>query len=1077
MMKLNRNGWLLAIALLIFSGAKAQEAEEARLLRFPAVHGNQVVFSYAGNLYTVDLNGGVARRMTNSAGYEIFPKFSHDGKQIAFTGQYDGNTEVYIMPAEGGVPKRITYTATLGRDDVSDRMGPNNIVMAWSHDDQQVVYRSRKNSFNAFKGQLFSAPVSGDVSWPLRFSVGSWCSWNEDGSLFAHNRVFREFRTWKYYQGGMADEIWLYDQKRETTEQITDNPAQDIMPMMWKNKIYFISDRDRTMNLFEYDMQTKATKKVTNFTEYDIKFPSLGKDAIAFENGGHIYVYDLNSGTQKKVSVIIKEDFQRDRDQQVDASKNVYGWDIAPDGKRMVFCGRGDIFTVPAKEGVTRNLTNSSGAHDRNPTWSPDGKNIAFISDRSGEDELYIQAQDGSSEAKALTSGGGAYKYGATWSPDSKKLLYSDRMMDLWLVSVESGKKTKVFHNESWEIRDFEFSPDSKWIAFTESRARTKNIIWLYQVETGKMVQVTEGWFEANSPRFSPDGLYLYFVSMRDFNPIYSATEWNHVYADMSRIYMVRLSASTPSPFETESDEVMATDPEAAEGNTVNVDADGISDRIEQMPVGNGNYWGLGPVKGGVYYVTSGLGKGAKLKFYDLSAKKEKEIGEYGSYAISHDYKKMVVRKNGGYYIENLPKGKLDPKNKVSMDGMKIMVNKSEEWNQIFNESWRQMRDFFYDPGMHGVDWNAMKTKYGALLPYVNHRNDLTYIIGELIGELSVGHAYVNGGDRPKVDRVKMGLLGAQLSRDESGFYKVDRVLTGQNWNKSLRSPLNVPGVDVKAGNFIVAVNGKSTKDMTNIYESLVGMAGKQVELTVNTKATASNARTVLVVPIADESQLYYFDWVNDNVRKVDELSGGKIGYVHVPNMVGPGLNQFARYFYPQLDKKALIIDDRGNGGGNVSPMIIERLRREVSMYQVGRNIAKGNSKPGQMVIGPKVCLIDQYSASDGDLFPYQFRHYKIGKLIGQRSWGGVVGIRGSLPFVDGGDMRKPEFAHYSADGSKWIIEGYGVDPDIEVVNDPHEEFKGNDIQLKAAIDHLLKELETQEQDIPPHPDFPKKNE
>ena len=1077
-------------AFLVFRQVPAQEA---RLLRFPAVYGNQVVFSYAGDLYTVARSGGTARKLTNDPGYEMFPHFSHDGKQIAFTAQYDGNTEVYIMPSQGGVPKRITYTATLDRDDVSDRMGPNNIVMGWSPDDRTVIYRGRSSSFNPFKGKLYKAPLNGDLGEALPFSVAGWCSYNNDGSKLAMNRVFREFRTWKYYKGGMADDIWIYDTKSGASENITSNPSQDIFPMYYKDNIYFFSDRDRIMNLFEYNISTKQTRKVTSFDTYDCKFPSLGNDAIAFENAGYIYLYDLNSGKTEKVHIRFEEDLASGRSKQVDASKFVENYMLSPDGKRAVFSARGDIFTVPEKSGVTRNLTQSSGAHDRNPMWSPDGKWISYISDRTGEDELYIQAQDGSAPAKQLTKGGGSYKFMPVWSPDSKWLLLADRSQDLYYINVTTGAKTLVTHSDNIEISEYNWSPDSKWITYTQpGKARRFEVVRLYNIETKKNIPVTDEWYNSSQPVFSPDGKWLYFVSERDFIPVYSRTEWNHAYVDMSKPYMVRLSDSTASRFETENDEVTIKDGDkTAQGKkdnskkednknsqpiTVSVDEPGLTDRIESLPVAPGNYMGLVPTPSGLYYLSSSSSSAPAFKYFDFEDKKETDLGSLSGYDVSDDRKKILFRKGSDYFIEDLSNIKIDSKNKLNVDGLKTNTDLHAEWKQIFDESWRQMRDYFYDPNMHGLNWKAIHDKYAVLVPYVNHRNDLTYIIGEMIGELSIGHTYVNGGDRPEVKRIPLGLLGATFLRDKSGYYKIDSILSGESWDKTLVSPLRAPGVTARKGDFIIAIDGTDVSQLPNLYEALTGKANQVIELTLNSKPTATGAKKYFVKPVADESALYYHEWVQQNIAKVTKASGGKIGYLHIPDMGPEGLNQFARYFYPQLDKEALIIDDRGNGGGNVSPMIIERLRREPGLGTMMRNNKTAGIKPDAQV-GPKVCLIDQYSASDGDLFPYQFQFYKIGPLIGQRTWGGVVGIRGSLPFIDGGDLRKPEFAHFAADGSKFVIEGHGVDPDIEVINDPHQEWLGSDAQLQRAISELQKKLqEPGPKGVPPIPEFPDKS-
>ncbi len=1087
-------------AVLAIPAAHAQD--ETRLLRFPVAGKDQVVFTYAGDLYSVPSGGGVARKLTNHPGMEMFPRFSPDGKTIAFSAQYDGNTEVYTMPAEGGTPKRITYTATLGRDDVSDRMGPNNIVMGWTPDGQHVIYRSRATTFNDFKGMLWKAPLNGDLSEQIPLSSAGWASYNEDGSRLFFNKVFREFRTWKYYRGGQADDIWSIDFKTGALENLTQNAAQDIVPMYYKGKVYFASDRDRIMNLFEYDPASRQTRKLTGFTDYDVKFPSMNNGLIAFENAGYIYIYDVNTQKQTRVTVQIREDFATGRNKQTNAARFITSADISPDGKRAAFSARGDVFSVPAEKGVVRNLTRSSGAHDRNVNWSPDGKWIAFISDKSGEYELYIQAQDGSAEAVAVSSGGGAYKYDAKWSPDARYVLLSDRANELYYYDVATKKKTLVVKSEEWEITDFSWSPDSKWIAYSFPSQVNTSRIQLYNLSSKEIIQATDEWYDAQNPVFSPDGKYLYFVSQRTYNPIYSNSEWNHAYVDMSKLYVLHLTNQTPSLYKQENDEVKtetenkkeaepkkdtkeknkptgsekANDSNEESKVTVKVDKDNILKRVEELPVQAGNFWNIQPTKNGLYYHFAGMGKSMAVKFFSNEDKKENNIGNFSTFILSANRTKVLMGKGDKYYIDSPGTSEMSTNKELNLSDLNVTVDRQAEWAQIYNEAWRQMRDYFYDPGMHGADWNAVKKKYEVLLPYVQHRNDLTYLIGEMIGELNAGHAYVNGGDRPEVASVPMGLLGAKLKRDQSRYYQIEKILKGPGWSEGQRSPLAEIGMNISEGDYILAVNGVSVQHLDNIYAALTGKADQIVELTVNSSATEKDSRKVYVKPLKSEADLYYADWIQDNIDKVNKASGGKVGYLHIPDMSAVGLSAFARYFYPQLQKEALLIDDRGNGGGNVSPMIIERLRRELVFGNSWRNSSVAGTRPAQIHIGPKVCLIDQFSASDGDLFPYQFRFYKIGKLIGQRSWGGVVGIRGSLPFIDGGSLNKPEFAHFNPETNEWVIEGTGVEPDIEVLNDPYQEFKGNDIQLNRGIEELLNELRANPKKKITIPAFPKKN-
>jgi tricorn protease len=1072
--------------------ARGVAADEARLMRFPAIHGDQVVFSYAGDLYAVGREGGLARRLTSHPGYEMFARFSPDGSRIAFTAQYDGNTEVYVMPAEGGVPVRLTYTATLSRDDLSDRMGPNNIVMGW-RDNETIIFRSRKRTFNAFKGALFLVNVNGGLPEQIPVPEGGWISYSSDGQRFVYNRVFREFRTWKYYQGGMADDLWLHDLGDRSTRNLTQNISQDIFPMWVGDNVYFLSDRDGRMNLFVYGLNTQTTRKLTNFTDFDIKFPSPGTGAIIFENGGFLYLFDLESESASRVQIRIAEDFASGRDQMKDASEMIRGASLAPDGNRIAFSARGDVWSVPVKSGITRNLTATSGVHQRNASWSPDGRHIAYISDATGEDEIYIIPQDGSGEPRQLTSNGDTYKYSLSWSPDSRKIMWADKMLRLQYVDVESGRITIIDQAEAGEFGQYDWAPDSRWITYTRPETMHYSRIFLYNTDTREGFPVTDGWYASSGGTFCDNGQYLFFVSNRDFNPIYSRTEWNHAYTDMSRIYFLTLREDVQSFLKPRNDEVSISGNDKEAGGTgqgdsargsgssqnravsdIAIDRENIKNRIDVLPVSVSSYFNIQVAGDQVFYLRRGFGDtSTSLVVFNTKDRKETKLADVNGYQISADKKKMMVAAGRNRYsVIDLPRAAFTASDPVNLSNMKVRVNFREEWTQIYHETWRQMRDFFYAPNMHGVDWEAMREKYFPLVSHVNNRLDLTYVLGELVSELNVGHAYVGGGDVPSVERVNMGLLGAELSHHGSGYFRIDRILRGENWVSSRRSPLTEIGVEAREGDFIIAVNGRPTNEMGNIFEALVGTAGQQVELALNSRPVAQGSRKVIVVPVSDESDLYYYNWVQENIRKVSEATDGRVGYIHVPDMGPGGLNEFVKHFYPQLRKEALIIDVRGNGGGNVSPMLIERLSRELTGLSMARNTAPG-TRPAQIHLGPKVCLIDKYSASDGDLFPFQFQMLELGPLIGTTSWGGVVGIRGSLPFIDGGTLSKPEFAPYDIHGRDWIIEGIGVEPDIYVENDPAREFDGIDDQLNRAIEEALERMKDYGQRIHPVPPYP----
>ena len=1049
---------LLTVSLLtlLVGSAVAMPDGEARLLRFPATNGKDVVFSYAGDLWTVPIQGGEARRLTSHVGYEMFGRFSPDGKTIAFTAEYDGNREVYSIPAEGGEPVRLTYTSTNGRDDLGDRMGPNNMVMTWSPDGKQIVFRNRIG--DGFEGLLWTISPNGGMPAQIPLPEGGWCSYSPDGTKLAYNRVMREFRTWKYYRGGMADDIWIYDPKAQKVTNVTNNDAQDIFPMWVGEEIYFASDRDMIMNLFVYNTRTGATQKVTNFTEYDVKFPSTDGKTIVFENGG--WLYKLNPATKQctKIPVTLATDgvFGRTERRKLQAS-NVAGMSPAPDGSRMVVSARGEIFDVPVGKGVTRNLTRSSNSNDRSAAWSPDGKWIAWIGDATGETEVYLYDVKANT-TKQLTKDNDTYIRALGWAPDSKHIYYSDRKNRFVEVDLSGAKRT-VMETPEGELRGVDISPDSKWITYTRPAANEMSIVYLRNLESGKEYPVTERWYNSGSPAFSADGKYLIFTSDRDLNPQYSRIEWNYSFQDMSGAYMAMLAKDTPSPLIATDPEVSvekpaqaskpeakngkkadtAKKPEAPKGNRI--DPDGIQDRIVKLPV-----------KGRSFYCDEGklwyLGRGG-TRVYDFKSGEDSECTDASMWPV-RGTKKAVFRKGGNVFVANIGP-KVGLKDKADLTQLATTIDFSEEWAQLYDEVWRAFRDGYYLENMHGRDWKAVKAKYDVLLPYAQTRLDVNYIIGEMISEVASGHCYVSPGEYPKAERIPMGLLGAELSRVEGGF-RIDKILEGATYRPELRSPLTEPGLGVKEGDVITAIDGVSLKDVDNIYKLLVGKANVLTELTINGKK-------VVVKPIADEYPLYHYAWVMKNIRTVEKLSNGRVGYIYIPDMSQEGLSEWARYYYPQLDKEALIVDDRSNGGGNISPMIIERLQRKVYRMTMRRGSSLTGTVPEGTHTGPKVLLINKYSASDGDLFPWSFKANNLGTVIGTRTWGGIVGISGSLPYVDGTDVRVPFFTNYDAATGQWIVENHGVDPDILLDNDPLKEFAGIDEQLEKAVEVALEQL------------------
>lgn len=1031
------------------------QADEARLLRFPTTNGTDVVFTYAGDLYKAPLQGGMATRLTSHIGYELFARFSPDGKSIAFTGEYDGNREVYTLPADGGQPKRVTYTATNERDDVGDRMGPNNIVMTWTPDGNRIVYRNRIS--DGFDGRLWSVSKDGGLPEALPLPEGGFCSYSPDGKKLAYNRVFREFRNWKYYRGGMADDIWVYDAQNKKVDNITNNVAQDIAPMWIGDEIFFISDRDMTMNIFAYNTTTGKTEKVTNYTDYDVKFPSSDGHIIVYEHAGYLYQLDPKTRQSQQIHVQLNAENVYARSEQMHVKNLLTAAGLSSDGKRIAVTARGEVFDVPADKGVTRNITRTPGANERGADWSPDNKYIAYISDRTGETEVWLQPTEGGDPIQ-LTRDNDTYIRNLTWSPDSKTILYTDRKNRVVLVDVATKAKKVLLQNPASEFWDVAFSPDSKWIAYTKPEKNEMSVVYVYNIAAGKEYAVTEKWYDSSSPAFSQDGKYLIFSSNRDFNPIYGRLEWNHVYTTMGGIYMVMLAKDTPSPF-LPKDELVGEEPAAgtkdeANAAAVTVDADGLLERIVKLPLGAGNYYNFYCDGKTVWYSTRG-----GVHAFNLNEQKDETVAEEAQMVVAANGKKALFFKDNAIYVTDLAASKVQLDKPVNLDNMVATVDYPQEWAQLFDEAWRAFRDGFYLENMHGKDWKAIRDKYEVLVPYAKTRLDLNYIIGGMIGELACGHAYVNPGEYKKPERISMGLLGAELSRDRSGFFRIEKILPGAPYSKSLRSPLTEPGMDIKEGEYITAIDGVSTATVSNIYELLAGKADVLTELTVNSKAAKEGARKVVVTPIGNEYPLYHYNWVQKNLQTVEKATNGRVGYIYIPDMGPEGLNEFARYFYPQLDKEALIIDDRANGGGNVSPMIIERLLRKPYRMTMYRNSDRTGTIPDATHYGPKVLLINKYSASDGDLFPWSFKANQLGTVIGTRTWGGIVGISGSLPYMDGTDIRVPFFTNYDAKTGQWIVENHGVDPDILIDNDPVREEAGEDQQLQKAIEVALQQL------------------
>ncbi len=1091
---------LTAIAVLSLSAFAAAPADDAatRLLQFPTLSRDSIAFTFAGDIWTVPRQGGTARRLTSDAGLEIMPRYSPDSRWIAFTGQYDGNRDVYVIPAEGGVPKRLTFWTDTGQP--SERAGPNNMVIGWTPDGTRILFRSRHQAWEDRSGRLFTIGLDGGLPEALPMPEGGLAAFSPDGRKLVYNRIWRNFRTWKRYRGGMTQNLWIYDIPGNALEKLTENDNISTEPIWIGDRIYFDSDRDKVCNLFSVDPLTKSVAKLTDHRDYDVRWASGGPGGIVYENGGAIYLYDLAAGKSARVEIRVPSERLAARPGQIPLAEAITEFGLSPDGKRALFVARGEILTVPAEKGNTRNLTNTSGAHERGAAWSPDGRSIAWLSDQTGEDEIWIGPQDRSAPARRLTADGHGWRFPPVWSPDSRSLAFADKDLRLFVVDIASGRVTQADRAKEAEIRDYAWSPDGRWLAYTKQDPQQMRQVYLYSLDKGTVTRVTSEMTDNGSPVFDPDGRYLYFLSDRDLNASIGAFDLSYVYNNTTRIYALTLRADLPSPFAPESDEVTiggeekekktgAAGKEAPKGLApIRIDLDGIEARIAVFPIEPGTLSHLSATRTAVYYVADPsptLNEGGDeepksvLHAFNLDDRKDAAlIADIGEYELSADGGKAIYAAGKQYGIIDAKPGAAPVKvgeGALKLDGMSMDLDPPAEWRQIFDEAWRLERDFFYVPNMHGVDWPAMKRKYGALLPDVAHRSALTYLIGELIGELSAGHAYVGGGDMPKAKTVPIALLGADYALDpKSGRTRIARVLQGQNWVEARRSPLTEPGIGVPEGSFILAIDGIDLRPPRTPDQLLENRTGGTVTLTVSNRPDEAGARRVTVRPLADEGGLRYFDRIETNRLKVDRATGGTVGYVHIPDMGGEGLNEFVRQYYPQIRKQGLIIDVRNNGGGFVSEMILERLRRVLAGLGNSRN-GGISTYPSQAFYGPMVCLINHYSASDGDVFAYFFRKYGLGPLIGTRTWGGVVGIRGYSPLVDGGYVTRPEFGTYGLEG-RWIIEGHGVDPDIEVDNRDDLVVKGRDPQLEKGIEVVMEAIRGNPKALPPVPPPPVKN-
>lgn len=1063
---------ILVVCIFLLIASASLSAGTTRLLHQPDIHGTKVVFVYAGDLWMAQDSGGEASRLTIHPGIEISPKFSPDGTWIAFSGQYDGNLDVFIVPVEGGEPKRLTYHPQ------------GDVVLGWTPDGKKILFLSSRSSFSGFN-RLFTVGLEGGFPEELPIPMAESGSYSSDAKKIAYNPI-SHFQKWRRYRGGSTAAVWILNLSDFSYEEILHENASDINPFWMGETVYFLSDRERTMDLYAYNVQKKELKHLVQNGEYDIENMDGDGKRLVYESFGDIYIYNPADGESQKLEISVPSDFLYVRPHYENVSREIRSFNLSPSGVRAVFEAHGEILTVPVKKGDIRNLTNSPGVMDRYPAWSPDGKYIAYFSDKGGEYSLHIVDQKGVEGKKKIALEKPSFYYNPTWSPDSKKIVFTDKHMNVWYLDVESKKHVKVdtdLYSHPFRTLDPVWSPDSQWIAYVRKLENYFRAVFVYSLEQNKSYQITDGMGDALNPVFDPDGKYLYFTASTNAG---QSAGWLDLSAfnrniDMS-IYLVVLQKDQPSPLAPESDEEEpkkeepkeekpkkeAKKPEKKEAekkdNGFKIDLENIGQRIIALPVPPKIYSQLRAIKGKLFFLESasttifGPPVGTITQFDFKERKASPFLPGVLAYAVSADGKKLIYNSPGSWGIVDTA-GKPKPGDgRLNLASMQIFVDPRLEWKQMLHEAWRINRDFFYDPGMHGVDWESMRERYMAFLPYVAHRSDLNFLISEMISELCVGHAYTGGGSFPEVQRVPGGLLGADYKIVENR-YQIKKIFSGLNWNPNLRAPLTEPGIQVSEGDYIIKVNGRELRAPTNIYSLFEQTARKQVVLTLSSSPDGKESREVTVVPVPSEFGLRNMAWVEGNRKRVAKASGGKIGYVYLPDTGGGGYTYFNRYFFSQLNKEGLVIDERFNGGGFVADYIIDYLDRPLLNYWATRD-GKPFATPFASVLGPKVMIINEYAGSGGDALPWMFRERKIGPLVGKRTWGGLIGIYDYPVLMDGGTVTAPRLAIFSKD-SQWIVENEGVAPDYPIEVIPVDYIKGKDSQLEKAIGLVMEALKT----------------
>jgi tricorn protease len=1072
----------LASALLMFLSFAAHAAS-TKLLRFPNVWHDRIVFSFAGDLWTVGTRGGTASRLTSNPGLELFGKFSPDGRFIAFTGQYGGDEQVYVIPADGGAPKQLTFFPAPGP--LADRWGYDNQVYGWTPDGAAILFRSSRDGFDLTGSKLYTVPMNGGAATALPMPVAGAGQYSPDGKQIVYSPLWRDFRSEKRYQGGWANDLYIFDLLHPGLLQVTNDPHTDRDPMWIGDAVYFNSDRSGVFNLYRYDVASRQTRQLTHHKDWDVRWPSADAEGqIVYELDGELHIYDVRKDEDRALSILVPADATTSRPQSANAADNIESLALSPGGERVAVVARGDVFSVPVEHGATRNLTRSSSAHEREAAWSTDGKRLAYVSDRSGEEELYTQTQDGSDPAVQLTSGSMVRYYAPRWSGDNERIAIADNTGRLSVIDVAARKHILIARDPAGMTLDYRWSPDGRYLSYSLNDLSGFSSVFIWSVADGKSRRVTPQYFNAQSAAWAPGGDMLYFLSAREYQPLISSIEFDFATDRQTGIFALTLRKDVKNPFGIRDDEPgdnksgddkSGDDKEKSKTKggsktPVKIDFDGIEQRAIRVPLEADNLSNLAVGDDSLLYQRSGpfyYGRDSSLKAtvmaYSIKDREAKPVAEdVTSWSATADGKHVLAQlssKEIKYYAVGKSDDKSDDAKTVSLAGLVTTHIPAAEWREIFAEVWRRYRDYFYVENMHGYDWRKLRGKYEPLLDYVGSRADLNYVIAEMISELTVQHAYIEGGDLGLPKRPFVALPGARFELDaRSGRYRIAKIFAGQNEEERYRSPLTEVGVDVREGDYVLAINGRELKSGTDPYELLQAAPNQPVEWRVSAAADGKAARTIRYQPLSSEHDLLYLAWVAENRARVDRMSRGRLGYIHIPDMGDAGIREFIKWWYPQVRKEGLVVDIRDNGGGNISEMLIERLARTLHGTGFARNYESTETYPRVVQPGPKVALINEKTASDGDIFSYAFRQWNIGPLIGKRTWGGVVGITDHGPLLDGGRVFVPEFGTADENGH-WIIEGHGVDPDIVVEQDPVEVLKGHDPQLERGIQELLQRL------------------